>query len=84
MKFRVMFKTPDAVSGAVGQVVHGETNRQLREGGQDFDEEEFAAAADHILHNAIVFTRKWVKYGEYVTIEFDTEAGTATVIPTGG
>ena len=24
---------------------------------------------------------KWLKYGEYVTVEFDTEAGTATVVP---
>lgn len=30
------------------------------------------------------FAAKWVKYGEYVTIEFDTDAGTATVVPAGG
>ena len=27
------------------------------------------------------FAGKWMKYGEYVTVEFDTEAGTATVVP---
>jgi hypothetical protein len=27
------------------------------------------------------FASRWVKYGEYITIEFDTEAGTATVVP---
>lgn len=25
--------------------------------------------------------KKWVKYGEYVSIEIDTEAGTAKVLP---
>jgi len=24
---------------------------------------------------------KWVRYGEYLTVEVDTEAGTATVLP---
>ncbi len=28
-----------------------------------------------------VRARKWFKYGEYVTIEWDTEANTCTVIP---
>jgi hypothetical protein len=27
--------------------------------------------------------KRFVKYGEYVTVEFDTEAGTATVVPIG-
>ncbi len=26
---------------------------------------------------------KWLKYGEYLTVEFDLDAGTATVIPQG-
>ena len=26
------------------------------------------------------FASKWLKWGEYVTVEFDTESGTATVI----
>jgi hypothetical protein len=26
---------------------------------------------------------KWVRYGEYITVEVDTEAGTCTVIPAG-
>ncbi len=26
------------------------------------------------------FAGRWMSYGEYITVEFDTEAGTATVI----
>jgi len=37
------------------------------------EEEERANAVSRIL-------RKWIQYGECVTIEFDTEKGTATVL----
>lgn len=30
--------------------------------------------------DAAQFANKWVEYGEYVRIEFDTNAGTATVL----
>jgi hypothetical protein len=26
------------------------------------------------------FTEKWLEYGEYIEVEFDTEEGTATVV----
>lgn len=29
----------------------------------------------------VEFVSKWVKYGEYITVEFDTDAGTAVVVP---
>lgn len=32
------------------------------------------------LSDAVEFTRKFIKYGEYITIEFDTEKGTAVVV----
>jgi hypothetical protein len=57
MKFRVTFKTPDAVDDAIDEY------------GMGFKEEIQAAA------------HKFVTYGEYVTIEFDTKTKTAIVVP---
>jgi len=34
--------------------------------------------------NAREFLRKFIKYGEYITIEFDTETAEAKVIPVDG
>ena len=38
----------------------------------DLDEDESEEALD--------FARQYVKYGEYITIEFDTDAGTAVAV----
>ncbi len=57
MKFRVTFKTPDAVDYAVDE--YGLEHK------------------DEIKETA----RKFVTYGEYITVEFDTETQTATVVP---
>lgn len=58
MKFKVTFKTPDAVDYAI----------------EDLSEDEQAEAKET--------ARKFVEYGEYVVVEFDTETQTATVLPT--
>ncbi len=68
MIFRVTFKTPDAVEYAIKDIISDIDS--------DEGEEQFAEAKEA--------TEKWVKYGELVTVEFNTEAGTATVIPVGG
>lgn len=45
---------------------------------QDYcDAEEQEEKSEKILSIA----SKFIKYGEYVNIEFDTDAGTATVVP---
>lgn len=56
MKFKISFKTPDAME-------------------QVYDLPEFAQ------ENARDFMQKYMKYGEYITIEFDTEAKTAVAVP---
>jgi hypothetical protein len=61
MKFRVTFKTPDALVNAVEAEVERHSNL-------------YAEAMD--------CAAKWMKYEEYITIEFDTETGTATVVET--
>lgn len=56
MKFKISFKTPDAIE-------------------QVYDLPKFTQEI------ARDFMQKYMKYGEYITIEFDTEANTAVAVP---
>ncbi len=76
MKVRVTFKTPDAVQDSVDREVERAVDHVYRDGAESKQE-----AADDLRFQAVRAISKWVKYGECVTVEFDTEAGTATVIP---
>lgn len=71
MKFRVTFKTPDVVSDAITE--HIERTRPGLED-EEFDD-EFNRLDD--------FVDRWVRHGEYVTIEFDLTANSATVLRAG-
>ena len=76
MKFRVTMKDPDGVYEAIrsaardsmenlaGKVDLGEAN--------DLIESRHEKISDAIS--------AWVEYGEYLTVEFDTDAKTATVV----
>lgn len=66
IKFEVTFKTPDAVDSAIVWNLGPRPS---------FDDGEDGVLRDQMRRAAA----KFVKYGEYVTVEFDTEAGTATV-----
>jgi hypothetical protein len=68
MKIRVMFKTPDAVERAIDDVVDAD---------DALDDEDRAL----LKTQADNFICGFVRYGELITIEFDTEAETATVVP---
>jgi hypothetical protein len=71
MKVRVTFKTPDAVDRALEDAApDGYCDPSVAE----TPEVEGMAAAKELIG-------KFVKWGELVTIEFDTAAGTATVVP---
>lgn len=65
MKISVTFKTPGAVSNAVVGSMNVE----------DLDEHE----AEDQEHELMKKFEKWVKYGELITVDFDLDAGTATV-----
>jgi len=69
MKVRVTMKSPDSVDYAMEDV----DNRLhlLGLSGDEFDEE-----FEHVQNTV----REWFKYGEYLTVEIDTETGEATVI----
>ena len=75
MKFRMMMKTPDcldmAIEDAVGSMLYD------FEGDKDAEEDKRI----ELTQETKEFAEKWVKWSEYITIEFDTEAKTAVVVP---
>ncbi len=76
MKLRVTFKTPDALGDAVNEAVAADMA-----GLSGFDGEELDAIREVRVNKAYEACRKWVQWGEYVTIVIDTDAGTAEVAP---
>jgi hypothetical protein len=76
MKVRVTMKDPDALDEALYEAV-----LKLQKP-EDVSKEEWQLICEHrqaAAHDAI---RPFMKYSEYITVEFDTDAHTATVIKT--
>jgi hypothetical protein len=71
MKFTVTFKDPQALDAAWEEEVSS-----MQEVPEDAAEPWMADQWEQEFRE---FLSQWVRYGEYVTIEFDTETGTATV-----
>ncbi|MEK6879049.1 MAG: hypothetical protein AABY22_05545 [Nanoarchaeota archaeon] len=72
MKFRVTLKEPDSFHDAIKFAAEKEFK-------SSFSGDEKEASADEIKEEIKTFLEKWVRYSEYITVEFDTELGTATV-----
>lgn len=76
MKVRVTLKDPDTMHDAVDDAV----KRLPKPDGVDADEwasireERADKVKSHI-------SSQWMEYGEYLVVDFDTDAGTATVVP---
>lgn len=66
MTIEITFKTPDALEDAV--------DREIPYTGEEENED----AREALRH----FLRRYIKFGECVRVEFDTEAGTARVLST--
>lgn len=77
MIIRVRIKDPDAFCDAIAKAVAEEVAAMP----DLFDEEEQAERIGLRTNKAHKAVEKFVDYGEYVTICFDTEAETATVEP---
>lgn len=75
MKFRITMKTPDCAAQNIEDVV-GSALFNF-EGTPEEEEEK----SQELTAELTQFLEKWIKYGELAVIEFDTEAGTAKVIP---
>ena len=76
MKFRVTMKDPDGPYECIEDAAKASLKAI---GGLSESEQEslLANRVDEINKT----TGKFLEYGEYITVEFDTEAGTCIVIP---
>jgi hypothetical protein len=75
MKIRVTLKDPDGFYESVRDAVTEWASRQ-----PDLDQEEREQIIDARMTSVWKKLGRWVEYKEYVDIEFDTEAMTATVV----
>jgi len=75
MKIKVTMKCPDALDQAIEKAAEDEV------GGPMDSSEHDERWKDLVLQGKKVAT-KWFKWGEYVTLEIDTEANTCIVLPT--
>lgn len=88
MKFTTSFKTPDAVDYAVDASLHllfglldltDEQQEAMDVGDDLFLSEDQKDILEDKRLELKEFTEKW-SCGEYIRVEFDTEAGTCTVL----
>jgi hypothetical protein len=71
VKLRLVFKTPGVVEDAIEQEMsYQEAHSDDNVEGQD--------CLRDLIESCV---SKFVRCGEYITVEIDTETGTATVIP---
>lgn len=75
MKFRVQMKDPDTLGDAIAEAVAEDVAALSN------DAEEREAVAAIRREKAENVAAKWFEYGEYLTVEIDTEAGTCVVVP---
>jgi hypothetical protein len=61
------FKTPDVLSDAI------DNELQYKEYEEEYEREGEKEKLEKICH-------RWIQYGEYVTVEIDTEKRTAKVV----
>lgn len=74
MKFKVTMKDPDTLHDAINDAVKA----QIQEIGIT-DEDEIEALQEKRAEKVRELCNAWFEYGEYLTVEIDTEAKTATV-----
>ena len=75
MKVKVFIKDPDVLQDGVEESV----DEELKNSGLAEDEQE--AVRELRIEKALDVANTWWEYGEYITVEFDTEARTARVVP---
>lgn len=77
MKVTVYIKDPDVLQDAVVEAVEEELKNS------DLPEDEQEAVKDIRVEKALSVAGTWWEYGEYITVEFDTETKEARVVPLG-
>jgi hypothetical protein len=77
MKIRLTLKDPDGVYESVREAASEQLS--ALEGLSDEELDDLKKSREEEINEDI---KQWVEYGEYLTVEIDTDAGTATVTPT--
>lgn len=73
MKFRVTMKDPDTLHDAIQEAVEAEVKSL------NLPADEAEAISEKRREKIDDICRKWFGYGEYLTVEIDTDAKTCTV-----
>lgn len=77
MIFRVYMKDPDVLHDGIDEAI----DEELKASGLPDDEQEALREIRH--EKAADVASRWFEYGEYLTVEIDTEKGTIRVVPIG-
>jgi len=75
MKFKITFKDPDGVYESTRAAARSSVD--LVEGMQPDEKEELIELRYESMYESC---RQWVKYGEYITVEIDTDLNTIEVV----
>lgn len=79
MKFRITMKDPDGIYECTEDAIKREV---MAIPGLSAKEREAVFQTRRKAVNEAL--SRWFEYGDYVTVEIDTDAGTATVVECGG
>ena len=74
MTFQITLKDPDRVSDFINEVAE-----QTRP--EDLDDDEWEWNKKQHRESVAEKFSKWIKWKEYIRIDFDLDKGTATVVP---
>ena len=76
MKFQITLKDTDSVYEAIEQAIDEELDKI-----EELDEDDKEKLKESRHEKISKICGQWFEYGEYLTVEIDTEANTCTVIP---
>lgn len=77
MKFTVTMKDPDTLQDAIREAVKNDV--EATTAGLD-DEEREAVVEQQRFEKVQKVCERWFRYGEYLSVEVDTDAQTCTVL----
>lgn len=76
MKLKITLKDPDGVSNCIQDAA-----KESVEENDSLESDEVDGLIESRCEKLHETCKKWIRYGEYVTIEINTDEGTAVVIP---
>jgi hypothetical protein len=83
MKFRIDFKDPDAIAlhRLAKDCLFEDKDEGWHEAFGNLSSEQRKDILDEVKESIRDFLSQWMRYGEYVTVEFNMDTKTAMVVP---